>query len=313
MLSLLILIILLSVIIFLAGELFEKASSDFGDHLGISQSVKGATIEAVASSTPEILFVGFSLIAYGSFELGLGSIAGASLFHLLVVPAVVLFVTRSSSISVSKEVVTRDLRWFVFSKLLLLLIIFFSPIWNWRVGFLFLATYIIYWMVVWSKEKSRVVSDPSWSLSRVVFLGVTSLLVLIFSTYMLVDYILTFATLTNISPMVLSFTFIALIMSLPELYMAVFHARKHGFDDLMSTTFGSNTFDVCVGLGLPVLIATLTLSPFVLVPDHIELVFFTLLASFLVLSLFKKYVYYRWMAILSLVMYVAIMLYGILV
>lgn len=48
-------IILSSVIIYFAGDYFAEASSNIGDFLGLSRSVKGATFDAISSSLPELL------------------------------------------------------------------------------------------------------------------------------------------------------------------------------------------------------------------------------------------------------------------
>ena len=67
---------------------FEIAS----DYLGrkLSHGIKGATINAIASSMPEFLssfFFLFYLKDVNGFSGGLGITAGSSIFNLLVIPA----------------------------------------------------------------------------------------------------------------------------------------------------------------------------------------------------------------------------------
>ena len=54
-----------------------------------------------------------------------------------------------------------------------------------------------------------------------------------------------------------SFFIAALASSVPDTILSFYDAKKGQFDDAFSNAFGSNIFDICIGLGLPVFIYTL--------------------------------------------------------
>ena len=80
-------------IIWRSASGFEVASDYIGRRL--SKGVKGATLNAIASSMPEFLstvFFLFYLKDVNGFSGGLGITAGSSIFNLLVIPAAVILV-----------------------------------------------------------------------------------------------------------------------------------------------------------------------------------------------------------------------------
>ena len=85
-----------------ASILLAKGTEGIGNKFNIPSSVKGATLDAVGSSFPEFCVVVFALIA-GSFEAGIGAIAGSALFNILIIPALCVIVTKDMKIN--KEVV----------------------------------------------------------------------------------------------------------------------------------------------------------------------------------------------------------------
>ena len=107
----LILIILTSVIIWKSSDGFDKASTYLGRNL--SDGVKGATINAISSSMPELLTTIFFLIflkdAEG-FSGGIGTVAGSGVFNAMIIPAlsimVVYFYGISKSVTISKRLLS---------------------------------------------------------------------------------------------------------------------------------------------------------------------------------------------------------------
>ena len=55
----------------------------------------------------------------------------------------------------------------------------------------------------------------------------------------------------------MSFFIAAVASSVPDTILSFYDAKKGQFDDAFSNAFGSNIFDICIGLGLPLFIYTL--------------------------------------------------------
>ena len=101
-------------IIWRAGDGFMVASEYVGRNL--SDGVRGATINAIASSMPEVftsLFFLFVLQQDGiGFTGGIGTTAGSAIFNSMVIPAVAVLAVISmgltKEVNVSRKVMLRD-------------------------------------------------------------------------------------------------------------------------------------------------------------------------------------------------------------
>ena len=109
----LILIAIACLVIWRVGDGFMTASEYIGRNL--SDGVRGASINAVASSMPEVftsLFFLFVLSDATGFSGGIGTTAGSAIFNGMVIPAVsvlaVIGIGLTKRIEVSKKVLLRD-------------------------------------------------------------------------------------------------------------------------------------------------------------------------------------------------------------
>jgi len=109
----LILIIISCIIIWRSSDGFEVASDFLGRKL--PAGIKGATLNAIASSMPEFLttmFFLFYLRDADGFSGGLGVTSGSALFNLLIIPALVVILLYSSGkarkIVLKKRILLRE-------------------------------------------------------------------------------------------------------------------------------------------------------------------------------------------------------------
>ena len=153
------LIVLTSIIIWKSSDGFDIASSYLGRNL--SNGVKGATINAISSSIPELLTTIFFLIflkdAKG-FSGGIGTVAGSAVFNAMIIPAlsviVVYYYKIAPSIKVSKNVIYRDSISLLIAQVSLILIIYFEML-NWIGGLILVLIYCIYVIYMFLKMKKN--------------------------------------------------------------------------------------------------------------------------------------------------------------
>lgn len=142
------LIILSCLIIWRASDGFEVASEYLGRNL--SEGVRGATINAIGSSLPELfttLFFLFILKDSDGFAGGIGTTAGSAIFNGMIIPAVVILIVVlrgvSKSINVSRKVLLRDGIALLLCELILILSISGDSL-NWIHGLILMGLYVIY-------------------------------------------------------------------------------------------------------------------------------------------------------------------------
>ena len=113
--------------------------------------------------------------------------------------------------------------------------------------------------------------------------------------------------------------FVALILasaasSFPDTIFSIKDAKKGNYDDAISNALGSNIFDVCFALGLPLFVFTLIKGPILMSPDIIdmssELRLLLLILTIIALIIFTTGKYMgRAKAILLLSIYVFFVIY----
>lgn len=306
----LVVILASSVLIFYAGEHVATASSLIGEHLRLSKSVKGATIDAIASSLPELMIALFSVIAFGTFEVGVGAIAGSALFNLLIIPAVSIW-AAGGSLALSRMVVIRDSWYHLFTKVVLMIMVFFTAYWNSWLALVLLGLYAVYvWILSQAKHTTRHdTSLPAWPWHKTLCRGIVSVILMGLGAYYLTEYSILLANDLGVPPLLIAFTVVAIATSVPDLVVSVTNAKKHSGDDAISNVLGSNTFDVFVALGLPLLVANMLTGPVKVALEYPELITLLFLASlgFSLIAQHKKLLrVHAWIFLFS---YVAITVY----
>lgn len=142
------LIIVCCLIIWRASDGFETASEFLGKNL--SEGVRGATINAIGSSMPELFTTLFFLLVLkdrDGFAGGIGTTAGSAIFNGMIIPAVVILVVIfkrvSNNVEVSKKVILRDGLALLASEFVLILLLGGNTL-NWWHGLVLMLLYVVY-------------------------------------------------------------------------------------------------------------------------------------------------------------------------
>jgi cation:H+ antiporter len=286
------LMILSCLVIWRSATGFEVAS----DYLGrkLTYGIKGATINAIASSMPEFLstfFFLFYLQDVNGFSGGLGITAGSSIFNLLVIPAAVVIVVAirepGKTIEITRKVMQRDGIVLILTILILVFVIDQDVLKPWH-GFVLVLLYIFYLGYMFFTMKNlredrtevvvpeREISDQS-IIIKILTLKLECLVIgrreinnrnawalLIISTSVmsLGTWILVLGTEMLSEAMQIPILFVAVVLSasassVPDTVISIKDAKKGNYDDSISNALGSNIFDISFALGLPLLLYTL--------------------------------------------------------
>ena len=177
-------ILVMTLVIWKAGEGFESASDYLGRNL--SNGVKGATINAIGSSLPELLttlFFLFILRSAEGFAAGLGTTAGSAAFNVAVIPFVIGLVVyvkfNKTEVPISRKVILRDGIALILVNILLLVMTksggvmdgdVFKATLTWREGLylmVFYLLYLAYLFIKMDKKEKEVKGSKFYNNSKV--------------------------------------------------------------------------------------------------------------------------------------------------
>ncbi|MCK5022119.1 MAG: hypothetical protein KAR54_02635 [Candidatus Pacebacteria bacterium] len=280
-------IIFSSIIIYFAGKKFANISSKIGDYFDLPRDIKGATLDAVSSSLPELLVALYSVIFFQKFEVGIGTIAGSALFNLLIIIGVCVFVAPVT-FKVSRKVISRDALFYMIAVFSLVILLIYFKVWGLSIALLLLFIYLFYLrdMIGHTRayreeaeqkiiKKIKIKKEVSFFFLFMLIIGV--------ATFFLTNSAMELSYVLNISPIIIAFTIIALATSFPDMVISVTNAKKGDIDDAVSNVLGSNTFNILVGLGLPLLIYVLYNGALVIEFANLEIIFGLLGSTILLL------------------------------
>jgi len=158
-------IVITSVVIMYACDSFELASKKLGETF--PKGIRGATINAVGSSLPELFTSFFLLFLYHNkdgFSGGVATCAGSAIFNAVIIPAlciitVVFFGVRVNgklekidAITLEKSGVMRDGAFFIFCCILLIFMLS-SKVLYWWMGAVLVFIYTLYVMYIYAEFK----------------------------------------------------------------------------------------------------------------------------------------------------------------
>jgi Ca2+/Na+ antiporter len=169
----LLLVTLCSVVIKYASDSFETASGFLGRHM--APGIKGATINAIGSSMPELLTTAVFLFLHldiDGFSAGVATAAGSAVFNGLIIPALCIFVVaiwgvkestgdmRVRYIEVDSRTVLRDGIWLVIGEIMLIVFLGDTTL-TWVAGLALLLCYAGYFTHLMYHNR-KYGSEPGW-------------------------------------------------------------------------------------------------------------------------------------------------------
>ena len=311
------LIVVCGYVIWRAGDTFLEGSNYIGRNL--RDGVKGATINAVASSLPELviaLFFLFFLKDVVGFSGGLGTSFGSVLFNSLIIPSIavlgVLSKSKKQSVEVSRKIIIRDGLWLLLVEFVLIYFIQQGVI-SWVESLVLIIIYGLYVMYLFKtmkggheidyeepfsdKEKVSflsafiildlkriIIGNQKLNTNKAGLVFIVSSLIIGFVCYFLViacewlgseTYsVYWFGELQGLGIPLLfvAIVFAAIGSSFPDTIISYKDAQKGNYDDAVSNAYGSNIFNLCVALGLPLFFFTFIYGPIELTPEIVDLI-----------------------------------------
>lgn len=302
-------------LIYFSGKRFAKNSSLIGDYFNLSGAVKGATLDAIAGSFPELMIALFSVIFFGKFDVGVGVVAGSVLFNTMIIPSIAVLVSPVV-FKVSREVMARDTIFFNISIFAFLTALLYSPIWGLSLGAIFVGAYFWYVNLIINQTKvyqTNHKKNPTEIISagKEIIVAIFDMFVMGVAAYFLTKHAILLSQALGIPAFIIGFSVVAITTSVPNSVIAFINARKGRADDVVSNVFGSNIFTIFICLGLPLFLASIINGQSIqIVFEGKELIFSLLLATILIdLFTIDDYIITKINAIFMIFAYISFILF----
>lgn len=271
-----ILIVLLTgIAIYYLGNIFAKSSSNIGDYLNLPRSIKGATFDSVASSLPEIMVALISVIFFQKFEVGIGTIAGSAIFNLLIIPGICVIIAPVI-FKVSKDVIYRDALFYIISIFALLIVLLYYETWGIIIALILISIYLVYVKEMARHKKKHGKREKKkkekFEIKKEITKFFTTMALIGVAAYFLTHSSIEFAKILGVPPVIIAITITAAATSVPDTVISAINARKGSLSDATSNVFGSNIFDITIGIGFPLLLYTVFVKPVEIAFENTEII-----------------------------------------
>ncbi len=263
--------ILLQFILLAVGFVFLIKGADFlvdgassvASNFKVSKLLIGLTIVAFGTGAPE-LAVSFSSLINGSTDILVGNVIGSNIINVLLLIGVAAVI---HPIKVKKATVSKELPLLLLISTALIILILdtnlseavsntFSRA-DAIICLLFFGIFLYYLITLAKKNKkdAKKVEKPKYTLGKSFLFVILGLVGIVAGSQLVVNSASVIAAAMGISERIISLTIVALGTSLPELVTTINAARKGESDLLVGNIVGSNIFNICVVLALPVAVA----------------------------------------------------------
>ncbi|KHO33668.1 sodium:calcium antiporter [Clostridium tetani] len=273
-----VMLIVMSWIISKASDKLGDALHILGIKLKIPTSVRGATFDAISSSFPEFSTAMIAVIVYKRFtDVGVPTIAGSGVFNILIIPMATIFAYKGKDllIKVDKKVVYRDM---IFYTMAIGALVFFTYLGSYTVfsGIVLVSIYIGYIFVLYGETKNyrknmseenkayeeiaaELDTEEDMSYLKIFIIMAITIALIWVSIDGIIQSTTVISTFFNIPQYIVSVVIIAACTSIPDTLLSIKSSQDGDVEGAVANAVGSNIFDICICLGVPIIIAGKTL------------------------------------------------------
>lgn len=266
-----ILLLILGFIFLIKGaDIFVDGASSTAQNFKVSKMLIGLTIIAFGTSAPEFA-VSMNALASGSTDMVLGNVIGSCILNILLILGVAAVIRP---IKIKDNTVKKELPLALLISSLLAVLMLDIKLGSGIIDqvsradaivILLFFTVFVYYLIALAKQKRELKEDekPQFKLGKSLIFVAIGLTGIIIGSDLVVNNATNIATSLGVSERIISLTIIAFGTSLPELVTTIVSSKKGEQDLLLGNIIGSNIFNICVVLGIPIVIfGTITPSSF---------------------------------------------------
>ncbi len=284
-----ILLIVGFILLIKGADVFVDGASSTAENFKISKMLIGLTIIAFGTSAPEFA-VSMSALASGSTDMVLGNVIGSCILNILLILGLAAVIRP---IKITDNTIRKELPLCLLISTLLAVLFLDVSLGSGAenqitradaIVILLFFSIFLYYLITLAKQKKekKTKAKPKFSLGKSLVLVAIGLFGIIIGSNLVVESASSIATSIGLSERIISLTVIAFGTSLPELVTTIVAAKKGEQELAVGNIIGSNIFNICIVLGIPVaFFGTITPSSF----QYIDLIM--LVASSALLFVFS--------------------------
>lgn len=244
------------------ADFFVEGSASLARNFKISTTIIGLTVVSFGTSAPE-LAISFNSHLSGNADMLFGNVIGSSIGNILIILGIAILI---KPFKIENDVIRKQIPILLLVTLglsVLLLDTFFNNVLynslsraDGVILLLFFSIFIYYLITIIQADKAnKVAVEPAkYKLPRSTVMIILGLAGILFGSHLIVDNVEALAITVGISQKIISITVISIGTSLPELVTTVVAAKKGENNMAIGNIVGANIFNICVVLGLPVVI-----------------------------------------------------------
>lgn len=246
------------VLLIKGADILVSGASSVAANFKVSKMLIGLTIVAFGTSAPE-LAVSISSLAAGSTDMLLGNVIGSNIMNILLLVGIGAMICP---IIVKRNTVMKELPILLLISTALVVLFLDVSLANGSnneitradaiVCLLFFAIFVYYLIAMARKKRTEKQEKPEHKLGKSLLLTLLGLVGIVGGSQMVVHGASSVASAIGISDRMISLTVIALGTSLPELVTTITAAKRKETDLIVGNIIGSNIFNICVVMGIPV-------------------------------------------------------------
>lgn len=261
------------IILIKGADYLIDAASSVASHFKVSKMLIGLTIIAFGTGAPEFA-VSISSLMNGTTDMLLGNVMGSNIVNILLLIGIAALIRP---IRIKKNTTSKELPLLLLISTALIVLFLDTILMNAAANtisradglicLLFFAIFLFYIVTLARKNRKanagKEVEKPKYKLGLSFLLILVGLAGVIGGSELVVTSASSIASAMGISDRIIALTVVAFGTSLPELITTIKAARKGETELLVGNIIGSNIFNICIVLGLPVtLFGTITPESF---------------------------------------------------
>ena len=254
------LLILGFILLIKCADLFVDGASSTAQNFKVSKMLIGLTIVAFGTSAPEFA-VSMSALANKSSDMVLGNVIGSCILNTMLIIGIAAII---HPIKIHDNTVKKELPLTLLISTLLAILMLDVKLGNGLLNqltrsdafviLLFFMVFLYYLFTLLKQKRDNEKEKPKYKLWLSLVLIAIGLSGIIFGSDLVVDSASSIAKSIGVTERVIALTIIAFGTSLPELVTTIVSSKKGEQDLLMGNIIGSNIFNICVVLGIPIAI-----------------------------------------------------------